>query len=215
MEDFRLDIVVGKGPGARAIRLGLPAFTLVGATTRTGLVTAPLRDRFGFAARLDYYEAADLASIVRRSAGLLDVRIEAGGRRGGRRPQPGDAPHREPAAAAHARLRRGARRRCRHRRRCTRGARAVRGSTSSDWTRLDRQVLGVLCRDYRGGPVGLSTLAVAVGEETETVEDVVEPFLIQQGLLGRTPRGRIATAAAWSHLGLTVPTDERDPSLFG
>ena len=214
MEDFRLDIIVGKGPGARAIRLGLPAFTLVGATTRTGLVTAPLRDRFGFAARLDYYEAADLAAIVRRSAGLLDVRIEPEG------------------AAEVAARSRGTPRIANRLLRRMRDYAEVRadGVVTADVARaalalfevdelgldrLDRQVLGVLCRDYRGGPVGLSTLAVAVGEETETVEDVVEPFLIQQGLLGRTPRGRIATAAAWSHLGLTVPADERDPSLFG
>ena len=199
MEDFRLDIVVGKGPGARAIRLPLPAFTLVGATTRTGLIASPLRDRFGFAARLDFYEADELADIVGRSAEILDIRLEPDG------------------ATEVARRSRGTPRIANRLLKRVRDFAEVRAAgvltgpvaraalelfdvDERGLDRLDRDVLAVLCRRFGGGPVGLSTLAVAVGEETETVEDVVEPFLIQQGLLARTPRGRGATDHAWRHL---------------
>ncbi|MBA2529772.1 MAG: Holliday junction branch migration DNA helicase RuvB [Euzebyales bacterium] len=214
MEDFSLDIVVGKGPGARAIRLPLPPFTLVGATTRTGLITSPLRDRFGFAARLDYYSAEELAGILRRSAGILGVPLDADG------------------AAEIARRSRGTPRIANRLLKRVRDYAEVRadGTVSVAVARralelfevdgrgldkLDRWVLEVLCGNFGGGPVGLSTLAVAVGEEAETVEDVVEPFLIQQGLLARTSRGRVATPPAYDHLGLEPPiTGPRAGSLF-
>ena len=214
MEDFRLDIVVGKGPGARAIRLPLPAFTLVGATTRTGLITSPLRDRFGFAARLDYYAADELAHILARSARILDISLA------------GDA------AGEIARRSRGTPRIANRLLKRVRDYAEVRADgvmtspvaqralelfevDQRGLDRLDRCVLEVLCRNFGGGPVGLSTLAVGVGEETETIEDVVEPFLIQQGLLARTPRGRVATAAAYRHLGLDVPVGAQAPLFSG
>jgi holliday junction DNA helicase RuvB len=214
MEDFCLDIVVGKGPGARAIRLPLPAFTLVGATTRTGLIASPLRDRFGFAARLEFYGEADLEGIIRRSASILEIRMEADG------------------AAEVARRSRGTPRIANRLLKRVRDYAEVRadGIITGDVARaalalfevdergldrLDRRVLSALCTAFGGGPVGLSTLAVAVGEEVDTVEEVVEPFLIQLGLLARTPRGRIATSGAWHHLGLSPPADPATPaSLF-
>jgi holliday junction DNA helicase RuvB len=202
MEDFTLDIVVGKGPGARAIRLPLPAFTLIGATTRTGLITSPLRDRFGFAARLDFYGPDELVAILERSAHILGVAVEPDG------------------AAEVARRSRGTPRIANRLLKRVRDFAEVRagGVVSGAVARaalelfevdrlgldkLDRWVLEALCMQFGGGPVGLSTLAVAVGEEPETVGDVVEPFLIQQGLLARTPRGRVATGAAFAHLGLS------------
>jgi holliday junction DNA helicase RuvB len=204
MEDFQLDIVLGKGPSARTIRLDLPKFTLVGATTRTGLMTGPLRDRFGFVARLDYYSAGDLDAIIRRSASILDVSIdEAGSREIARRA-------RGTPRIANRLLKR------------VRDFAEVRGDGSVDLTvaragldlfevdelgldKVDRAILGAVCNRFGGGPVGLSTLSVSVGEETDTVEDVYEPYLLQLGLLMRTPRGRVATAAAWQHLGLPPP----------
>jgi Holliday junction DNA helicase RuvB len=213
MEDFRVDVVVGKGPGATAIPLELPPFTLVGATTRAGLLPGPLRDRFGFTAHLDFYDAADLALVLRRSAQLLDVdlRDDAGTEIAGR--------SRGTPRVANRLLRR------------VRDYAQVRGSGVLDRStaraalevyevdeigldRLDRGVLEALLRRFGGGPVGLSTLAVAVGEERETVEEVAEPFLVRSGLLARTPRGRIATPAAWEHLGLTPPRGASWPTLF-
>jgi len=208
MEDFTLDIVVGKGPGAKALRLSLPEFTLVGATTRTGLVTSPLRDRFGFAARLDFYSPAELVEILRRSAGILGVRLDADG------------------AAEVANRSRGTPRIANRLLRRVRDYAEVRADgvvttavaraalelfevDARGLDKLDRWVLLALCRDFGGGPVGLSTLAVAVGEEPDTVEDVVEPFLIQQGLLARTPRGRVATESGFAHLGIPPPPDRR------
>lgn len=204
MEDFKLDVVLGKGPAARSIRLDLPRFTLVGATTRTGLITGPLRDRFGFVARLDYYDAADLEAIVVRSAGILGVSIE-------------------PAAAAEvARRSRGTPRIANRLLKRVRDFAEVRGDgrvslpvaeqalalfgvDDRGLDKLDRAVLSALCDRFGGGPVGLTTLAVAVGEEPDTVEDVYEPFLLQQGFMMRTPRGRVATSSAWTHVGLTPP----------
>ena len=204
MEDFQLDVVLGKGPAARSIRLDLPRFTLVGATTRTGLITGPLRDRFGFVARLDYYDAVDLEAIVLRSAGILGVPIDAG------------------AAAEVARRSRGTPRIANRLLKRVRDYAEVRGDGNVTLAvaqralllfgvdergldKLDRAVLSALCQRFGGGPVGLTTLAVAVGEEPETVEDVYEPFLLQQGFLMRTPRGRVATSAAWTHIGLKPP----------
>ncbi len=203
MEDFALDIVIGKGPSARSIRLDIPRFTLVGATTRTGLVTGPLRDRFGFVARLDYYTSTDLVAIVQRAARILGVHIDAEG------------------AAEIARRARGTPRIANRLLRRVRdfaevkGDGRVTGAVAADGLALfevdergldkvDRAILHALCRTFAGAPVGLSTLAVSVGEETETVEDVYEPYLLQEGFLQRTPRGRVATQAAFGHLGLEV-----------
>ena len=204
MEDFRVDVVVGKGPGATAIPLDIPTFTLVGATTRAGLLPGPLRDRFGFTAHMDFYEPDELVRVVTRSARLLELPLEADGAReiaGRSRGTPrianrllrrvrdfsqvrGDGVISHAAAVA---------------------ALALYDVDESGLDRLDRAVLDALCRRFGGGPVGLSTLAVAVGEERETVEEVAEPFLVRAGLLARTPRGRVATAAAWRHLCLVPP----------
>jgi len=204
MEDFRVDVVVGKGPGATAIPLDLPPFTLVGATTRSGMLPAPLRDRFGFTGHLDFYEPDELRQVLKRSAGLLDV------------------PLTEAGAVEIARRSRGTPRVANRLLRRVRDWAQVRGDGRVDveaaraaltvyevddigLDRLDRGVLTALCKRFGGGPVGLSTLAVAVGEEPETVETVAEPFLVREGLIGRTPRGRVATAAGWRHLGLRPP----------
>jgi Holliday junction DNA helicase RuvB len=204
MEDLRVDIVVGKGPGATAIPLDLPPFTLVGATTRAGMLPGPLRDRFGFTGHLNFYEAEELEQVLRRSAALLGVTLTA------------------EAAAEIAGRSRGTPRVANRLLRRVRDWAQVRGDGTLDLPaaraalrvyavddrgldRLDRSVLEALCTRFGGGPVGLSTLAVAVGEEPETVETVAEPFLVREGLLGRTPRGRVATAATWAHLGLPAP----------
>lgn len=201
MEDFQIDIVVGKGPAASSIRLTLPPFTLVGATTRTGMITGPLRDRFGLVARLDYYSTEDLLSIVLRAAGILNVQIDAKG------------------AQEIARRARGTPRIANRLLRRVRDFAEVRGDgvithqLATDalqvfgvdelgLDKVDRAVLRALCQQFSGGPVGLSTLAIAVGEQPETIEDVYEPFLIQNGLIARTPRGRIAMERAWDHVGL-------------
>ncbi len=214
MEDFQLDIVVGKGPAASSIRLTLPPFTLVGATTRTGMITGPLRDRFGLVARLDYYDADELEAIVIRAAGILGLTID------------------QPGAWEIAKRSRGTPRIANRLLRRVRDFAEVRGDGTINAAtankglsvfgvdergldKVDRAVLSALCEQFRGGPVGLSTLAISVGEQTETVEDVYEPFLIQQGLIARTPRGRVAMPAAYEHLGMAVPT-RRDgqPGLF-
>ncbi|MDH4279527.1 MAG: Holliday junction branch migration DNA helicase RuvB [Acidimicrobiia bacterium] len=206
MEDLQLDVLLGKGPAARSIRFDLEPFTLVGATTRTGLITGPLRDRFGFAFRLDYYDAEDLERIVTRAAGLFGIEIDAAG------------------AAEIATRSRGTPRIANRLLRRVRDYAEVRGDgtidhvTASDGLakfgidergldNVDRILLSNLCERFGGGPVGLSTMAISVGEPSETVEEVIEPFLIQQGLLLRTPRGRVATRAAWQHLGLAAPDD--------
>ncbi|GAA1122291.1 Holliday junction branch migration DNA helicase RuvB [Kribbella jejuensis] len=204
MEDFRVDVIVGKGPGATAIPLEIPPFTLVGATTRAGLLPGPLRDRFGFTGHLEFYEAAELEKIVNRSAALLEVDITPEG------------------ATEIASRSRGTPRIANRLLRRVRDYAEVRADgiitlalskaaldlyevDKMGLDRLDRSVLDALCRRFGGGPVGLSTLAVAVGEERETVEEVAEPFLVRSGYLARTPRGRVATPAAWRHIGLKVP----------
>jgi Holliday junction DNA helicase RuvB len=213
MEDFRVDVVVGKGPGATAIPLELPPFTLVGATTRAGLLPGPLRDRFGFTAHLEFYEPSELEQIVRRSAGLLEVTLtDDGGREvaGRSRGTPRIANRLLRRVRDYAQVRADGV--------CTlevaQRALELYEVDASGLDRLDRAVLDVLCRRFGGGPVGLSTLAVAVGEERETVEDVAEPFLVRLGLLARTPRGRVATPAAWDHLGLTPPSGDVTGTLF-
>jgi Holliday junction DNA helicase RuvB len=204
MEDFRVDVVVGKGPGANAIGLTLPPFTVVGATTRAGLLPAPLRDRFGFTAHLDFYDTDELRQVLVRSAGLLGVELG------------------EDAAVEIAGRSRGTPRIANRLLRRVRDWAQVRGDGRADLVaaraalevyevdelgldRLDRAVLTALCERFGGGPVGLTTLAVAVGEEPETVETVAEPFLVREGLMGRTPRGRVATPRGYAHLGLARP----------
>ncbi|CAB4565079.1 MAG: Holliday junction branch migration DNA helicase RuvB [Actinobacteria bacterium] len=206
MEDFRVDVIVGKGPGATAIPLQLPHFTLVGATTRAGLLPSPLRDRFGFTAYLDFYEDSDIAQVVTRSAELLKIHIDkdavnevAGRSRGTPR-------------IANRLLRR------------VRDFAQVKGTKKISLIdsqaalemyevdelgldRLDRAVLTALIERFNGGPVGLSTLAIAVGEEIETVESVAEPFLVRNGFMARTPRGRVATSQGWLHIGRTPPAE--------
>ena len=213
MEDYRVDVMVGKGPGATAIPLELAPFTLVGATTRAGLLTGPLRDRFGFTGHMDFYEPAELELVLTRSAQLLDVRLtpegatEIAGRSRGT-PRIANRLLRRvrdfaevradgvvTAAVAHAALQ-------------------VYDVDEIGLDRLDKAVLNALVRRFGGGPVGVSTLAVAVGEEIETVQEVAEPFLVRAGLLARTPRGRVATPAAWQHLGLTPPGGMPSPTLF-
>ena len=205
MEDYRVDVIVGKGPGATAIPLELPPFTLVGATTRSGLLPAPLRDRFGFTAHLEFYSADDLEYVVNRSARLLNVRIDADGAReiaGRSRGTPRIANRLLRRVRDYAEVRAdgfvdlGV----------ARAALDVYEVDERGLDRLDRAVLHALLKLFGGGPVGLSTLAVAVGEEAETVETVAEPFLVREGLLARTSRGRIATPAAWAHFGLTAPS---------
>ena len=204
MEDFRVDVVVGKGPGATAIPLDLPRFTLVGATTRAGLLPSPLRDRFGFTAQLDFYAESELAQVIARSAALLGLVIEA------------------KAIEQIASRSRGTPRIANRLLRRVRDYAQVKGSNklsldhandalemyevdAAGLDRLDRSVLTALIERFGGGPVGLSTLAIAVGEETETVESVAEPFLVRNGFMARTPRGRVATALGWSHLGKVPP----------
>jgi len=216
MEDFRVDVVVGKGPGATAIPLEIPPFTLVGATTRTGLLPGPLRDRFGFTGRLDLYEPAELEQVIVRSAGLLEVDLrpdgaaEIAGRSRGT-PRIANRLLRRVRDYAEVRANRVVTLSV------AREALAVFDVDDLGLDRLDRSVLDALCRHFGGGPVGLGTLAVAVGEERETVEEVAEPFLVRAGMLARTPRGRIATSTAWAHLGLSPPApgpNPGSPSLF-
>ncbi|WP_028046295.1 Holliday junction branch migration DNA helicase RuvB [Cellulomonas sp. URHE0023] len=212
MEDFRVDVIVGKGAGASAIPLSLPPFTVVGATTRAGLLPAPLRDRFGFTGHLDFYSTDELERVLLRSSGLLGV------------------PLAHEAAAEIASRSRGTPRISNRLLRRVRDWAEIRGDGTLSLAaaraalevyevdelgldRLDRAVLTALCTRFGGGPVGLTTLAVAVGEEPETVETVAEPFLVREGLVGRTPRGRIAMPAAWAHLGLDVP--QSAGTLFG
>jgi holliday junction DNA helicase RuvB len=213
MEDFRVDVIVGKGPGATAIPLDLPPFTLVGATTRSGLLPGPLRDRFGFTAHMDFYEPDDIRTILTRSAQLLGVDLRDDGAReiaGRSRGTPRIANRllrrvRDFAQVhAHGTVDVGV----------AQEALALFDVDVRGLDRLDRAVLDALLRRFNGGPVGLSTLAVAVGEESETVATVVEPFLVRTGLLARTPRGRVATPAAWEHLGLVAPPAAAQPDLF-
>ncbi|MEA5153560.1 Holliday junction branch migration DNA helicase RuvB [Raineyella sp.] len=214
MEDYRVDVVVGKGPGATAIPIEIPHFTLVGATTRAGLLPGPLRDRFGMTAQLEYYGPEALEHIVQRSARVLDVPVEAD------------------AGTEIARRSRGTPRIANRLLRRVRDYAEVHGDGIVDrriaraaldlyevdelgLDRLDRGVLSALCERFGGGPVGLSTLAIAVGEEPDTVEEVAEPFLVRLGFMMRTPRGRVATPAAFAHLGLGGPGEDNGvPALW-
>ncbi len=204
MEDFRIDVVVGKGPGSTAIPLDVPPFTLVGATTRSGLLTGPLRDRFGFTAHMEPYSPRELEQVLTRSAGLLGVSLRHDGATeiaGRSRGTPRVANRLLRRVRDFAEVRADGK----VTRAVARDALEVYDVDVLGLVRLDRAVLDALVRRFGGGPVGLSTLAVAVSEERETVEDVAEPFLVRSGLVVRTPRGRVATPAAWHHLGLRPP----------
>jgi Holliday junction DNA helicase RuvB len=212
MEDRRLPITVGQGAGARVVSLELPEFTLIGATTRAGLLSTPLRDRFGVTHRLELYDAAELGRIVRRSAGILDIEVD------------------EQGAEAIAARSRGTPRVANRLLKRVRDFAEVRGAGHIDAAvadealellevdalgldRLDREILRTICEKFGGGPVGLSTLAVSIGEEQDTLEDVYEPYLLQQGLIMRTPRGRVTTRGAYAHLGVEPPRSGPE-SLF-
>lgn len=213
LEDYQIDIMIGEGPAARSIKLDLQPFTLVGATTRAGMLTNPLRDRFGIVARLEFYSAEELTRIIVRSAGLLNVPTDAAG------------------ALEIARRSRGTPRIANRLLRRVRDYAQVKGNGAIDAALadkalamldvdplgldvMDRKLLEAVVHRFDGGPVGLDNVAAAIGEEPGTIEDVIEPYLIQQGYLQRTPRGRIATAAAWRHLGLAAPARASD-DLFG
>ena len=206
LEDFQLDIVIGEGPAARSIKLDLPPFTLIGATTRAGLLTSPLRDRFGIVQRLDFYDVKELARIVARSARILEVEVD------------------EEGARELARRSRGTPRVVNRLLRRVRDFAEVRGDgrvgaetaraaldmlevDEAGFDVMDRRLLEAVVHKFDGGPVGVDNLAAVVGEERGTLEDVVEPYLIQQGYLVRTPRGRMATRHAWEHLGLKAPEE--------
>jgi Holliday junction DNA helicase RuvB len=204
MEDRQLPITVGSGAGAAVVTLDLPAFTLIGATTRSGLLTTPLRDRFGIQHRLEHYGAADLALIVERSAAVLGVEIEPAGARAvaaRARGTPRVANRLLKRVRDFAEVRSGGRIDAE----VADAALDLLGIDHEGLDRLDRELLTAICEGFGGGPVGLSTLAVAVGEEADTIEDVYEPYLLQRGLLQRTPRGRCATRRAYAHLGLAPP----------
>ncbi|MEO1594279.1 MAG: Holliday junction branch migration DNA helicase RuvB [Pseudomonadota bacterium] len=215
MEDYQLDIVIGEGPGARSIKLDLPPFTLVGATTRAGLLTSPLRDRFGIVQRLEFYDRGELAAIVRRSAGILELEVESAG------------------ADLIAARSRGTPRIANRLLRRVRDYAQVRGNGVVDeasataamdmlavdphgFDTMDRKLLLAIIEKFDGGPVGVDSLAAAIGEERGTIEDVLEPYLIQQGFIMRTARGRVATRTAYLHFGLKAPPREAapEPSLF-
>ena len=211
LEDFQIDIMIGEGPAARSIKLDIAPFTLVGATTRAGMLTNPLRDRFGFTAHLEFYETDELQSVVTRSASLLGSPIDA------------QAAHeiasrsRGTPRIANRLLRRVVDYAQVHgdgqlTLEAARGALELFEVDPSGLDRLDRAVLEAVCRRFAGGPVGLTTLSVTIGEEAETVETVAEPYLVREGFLVRTNRGRMATPKAWAHLGLTPPAP--DGALF-
>ena len=206
MEDFRVDVVVGKGPGATSIQLTLPPFTVVGATTRSGLLPAPLRDRFGFTAHLEFYSTEDLEMVVRRSAELLSTPIDAKAAHeiaSRSRGTPRIANRLLRRVVDYAQVRGNGQLTLD----AARGALELFEVDAFGLDRLDRAVLDAMCRRFAGGPVGLTTLAVTVGEEAETVETVAEPYLVREGFILRTTRGRMATAKAWKHLGLTPPAE--------
>ena len=213
MEDFRIDVIVGKGPGATSIPLEIPPFTLVGATTRAGMLTGPLRDRFGFTAQMEFYDVDDLTKVVSRAANILGVQIDTD------------------AAVEIASRSRGTPRIANRLLRRVRDWAEVHGDGRVNLDaarsalevfdvdelgldRLDRAVLGALIRGHGGGPVGVGTLAIAVGEESGTIEEVCEPYLVRAGLMSRTGRGRVATAAAWEHLGLQAPPEAPGPVSY-
>ena len=206
MEDFRIDVIVGKGPGATSIPIEIAPFTLVGATTRAGMLTGPLRDRFGFTAQMEFYDLPDLTRVITRTAGILDVGID-----------PDAAAEIASRSRGTPRIANRLLRRVRDyadvnadgfiTKDIARDALVVFDVDEAGLDRLDRAVLTALVKSHRGGPVGVNTLAVAVGEEPSTVEEVCEPFLVRAGMISRTPRGRVATQAGWLHIGVQPPED--------
>jgi Holliday junction DNA helicase RuvB len=215
LEDFQLDIMIGEGPGARSIKLDLPPFTLVGATTRAGLLTSPLRDRFGIVQRLEFYDTADLARIATRTAGILNLPIDAAGAREIAMRSRGTArianrlvrrvrDYAEVEAQGHVDAG------------VARAAMELLEVDPHGFDAMDRKLLLTVIEKFDGGPVGIESLAAAIGEERDTLEDVIEPFLIQEGFLQRTSRGRIATRAAYQHFGLQAPSNRGpdSPGLF-
>lgn len=216
MEDFRVDVIVGKGAGATSIPLDLPHFTLVGATTRAGLLPSPLRDRFGFTAQLDFYEADELVQIIKRSSDLLEIQIDkaavaeiASRSRG----TPRVANRLLRRVRDYAQVNKEKVVQIEH----AKSALKIYEVDEIGLDRLDKAVLSALIKNFNGGPVGVSTLAMAVGEEIETIESLAEPFLVRMGFLARTPRGRVATASGWMHLGIKPPLSVQvgtDASLF-
>ena len=213
MEDYRIDIIIGQGPGAKSIQLDLPPFTLVGATTRTGLLTSPLRDRFGIVHRLDFYDTSDLAKIIHRAAKILSIEADAAG------------------VESIAECSRGTPRVANRLLRRVRDYAQIEGNGKIDRKTakyalemldvdrsgldvLDRKYLQILVENYQGGPTGIETLAAAIGEERSTIEDTIEPYLLQQGFIQRTPRGRVATINAWRHLGMEQRDDHRIKPLL-
>jgi len=214
MEDFALDIVLGQGPSAKSIRLSLPRFTLVGATTRTGLLTSPLRDRFGVSFRLEFYQPVDLEEVLRRSSKVLSIPLDG------------------PGGKEIARRSRGTPRVANRLLRRVRDFAQVHGDgritrevadhalrqmevDQEGLDVMDRKILRVILEKFQGGPVGVETISASISEERDTIEDVYEPFLLQQGFLKRTPRGRVATPAAYRHLGIAVPPRTVQDALFG
>ena len=209
LEDFQIDIMIGEGPAARSIKLDLPPFTLAGATTRAGMLTNPLRDRFGIVARLDFYSATELAAIVQRSAGLLKIELEKQGgfeiaRRSRGTPRIANRLLRRVRDYAQVKADGAVTRPV------AEAALAMLEVDALGLDVMDRKLLCAVIEKFAGGPVGLENLAHAIGEDAETIEDVLEPFLIQQGFLQRTPRGRVASPAAYRHLGLAAPPAARD-----
>jgi len=213
LEDYQLDIMIGEGPAARSVKLDLPPFTLVGATTRAGMLTNPLRDRFGIVARLEFYSALELQSIVSRSAGLLNIEVAAEGsleiaRRSRGTPRIANRLLRRVRDYAEVRARSGV-------------SRAVADAAlqmldvdTLGLDMMDRKLLLAVIEKFAGGPVGVENLAHAIGEERDTIEDVIEPFLIMQGYLQRTPRGRVATVSAYGHFGLAMPNTNANRDLW-
>ena len=213
MEDYQLDLIIGEGPAARSVKIDLARFTLIGATTRTGLLTTPLRDRFGIPVRLNFYTHAELETIVTRGAGVLKVAISPDGAAEIARRSRGTPAHRRPPAAPRARLRRRGE-----------GAKVVTAEVADRALRqlevdsegldaLDHRYLSCIARNYDGGPVGIETLSAALSEPRDALEEIVEPFLLQQGFIGRTPRGRVLTLRAYKHLGLTGPARAATPQI--
>ena len=214
LEDYQIDIMIGEGPAARSIKLDLQPFTLVGATTRAGMLTNPLRDRFGIVARLEFYTPEELALIVHRSAGLLKVEADAAGgfeiaRRSRGTPRIANRLLRRVRDYADVKGNGRITEDIAHR------ALAMLDVDPQGFDVMDRKLLEAVVHRFDGGPVGLENVAAAIGEEAGTIEDVIEPYLIQQGFLQRTPRGRVATLAAYRHLGLAPPSSKGSPDLFG
>ncbi len=212
LEDFQLDIMIGEGPAARSIKLDLPPFTLVGATTRAGLLTSPLRDRFGIVQRLEFYNTADLASILRRAAGILGIELDAEGatelaRRSRGTPRIANRLLRRVRDYAEVKAD------GRVTREVAAAAMAMLEVDEQGFDAQDRKLLLTIIEKFAGGPVGVDNLSAAIGEERGTIEDVLEPYLIQQGFIMRTPRGRMATRNAWLHCGLRPPTQAGSASL--